>query len=75
MKRSPAVLEVHKQNTESSNPINIFHQNIRGLRCKSDELIHSFKIDNINLNILSLIHGFHININDDDGNEDNKDDD
>jgi hypothetical protein len=29
IKRSPAVLEVHKRNEESSNSINIFHRNIR----------------------------------------------
>jgi hypothetical protein len=34
VKCSSAVLEVHKQNVELSNSINIFHQNIRGLRSK-----------------------------------------
>jgi hypothetical protein len=42
-----AVSAAHKQNTEPSNLITIFHQNIRGLRNKSDELIHSFEIDAI----------------------------
>jgi hypothetical protein len=49
-----AVSEAHKQNTEPSNLITIFHQNIRGLRNKSDELMHSFKIDAINTHILFL---------------------
>jgi hypothetical protein len=53
-KSSPTILEVHKQNAESSNSVNIFHQNIRGLRSKSDEIIHSFEIDNINPYILCL---------------------
>jgi hypothetical protein len=44
-------MEVHKQNAESSNSINIFHQNIRGLRSKGDELIYSFEINNINPHI------------------------
>jgi hypothetical protein len=35
--------------SNSSNSLHIFHQNIRGLRSKSDELTHSFEIDNINL--------------------------
>jgi hypothetical protein len=52
-KCSPAVLEVHKQNVESSNS-NIFHQNIRELRSRGDELIFSFKIDNMNHHILCL---------------------
>jgi hypothetical protein len=52
--KCPAVLEVHKQNAESSNSINTFHQNIRGLRSKSDELIHFFEVDNINSHILCL---------------------
>jgi hypothetical protein len=52
IKCSPAVLEVHKQNAESSNAINIFHQNIRELRSKGDELIH--EIGNINCSILCL---------------------
>jgi exonuclease III len=47
-------LKVHKQNAESSNSINIFHQNIRGLRSKGDGLIHSFEIDIINPHILCL---------------------
>jgi hypothetical protein len=34
------------QNESSS--INSFHQNIRGLRSKGDELIHSFETDSIN---------------------------
>jgi hypothetical protein len=47
-------LEVHKQNEESPNSINIFHQHIRGLRSERDELIHFFETDNINAHILSL---------------------
>jgi hypothetical protein len=42
------------QNALTSNTINIFHQNIRGLRSKHDELLHSFEIDNINPHILCL---------------------
>jgi hypothetical protein len=33
---------------------NIVHQNIRGLRSKRDELLHSFEIHNINPHILCL---------------------
>jgi hypothetical protein len=49
-----SVSEAHKQNTEPSNLVTIFHQNIRGLRNKSDELIPSFVIDTINPHILCL---------------------
>ena len=34
--------------------MHIFHQNIRGLRGKSDELIHSLETDNINPHVLCL---------------------
>jgi hypothetical protein len=34
--------------------LNIFHQNIRGQRNKSDKLIHSFEVDGINPHILCL---------------------
>jgi hypothetical protein len=54
IKSSPTVLEVHKQNAESSYSINVFHQNIRGLRSKSNELIHYCEIDNTNPLILCL---------------------
>jgi hypothetical protein len=47
-------LEIHRQNAETLNSINIFNQNIRGLRSKSDELLHSFEVDNINPHILCL---------------------
>jgi hypothetical protein len=49
-----AVSEAHKQNTETSNLITIFHQNVRDLRNKTEELICSFEIDAINPHILSL---------------------
>jgi hypothetical protein len=52
IKCSSVVLEVHKKNAGSSNSINIFHQNIRGLRSKNDESILSFEIDHINPHIL-----------------------
>jgi hypothetical protein len=38
----------------SSTSLHIFHQNIRGLRSKIDELINSFEIDNINPHTLSF---------------------
>jgi hypothetical protein len=40
------------KNVDLSNSLCTFHQNVRGLRSKSDKLIHSFEIDNINPNIL-----------------------
>jgi hypothetical protein len=46
--------KVHSKNIKSLNSLNIFHQNIRGLRNKSDELIHSFEIDGINSHMLCL---------------------
>jgi hypothetical protein len=46
--------KVHSKNVNSINLLNIFHQNIRGLRNKSDELKHSFEIDGINPHILCL---------------------
>jgi hypothetical protein len=49
-----AASEAHKQNTEPSNLITTFHQYIRGLRNKNDEVIHSFEIDAINPHILCL---------------------
>jgi hypothetical protein len=36
------------------NSLNIFHQNIRVLRNKRDELIHSFERDGINSHVLCL---------------------
>jgi len=42
------------KNMDLSNSLYIFHQNIRGLRSKSVELIHSFEIDNIKSHILCL---------------------
>jgi hypothetical protein len=54
IKCSAAGLGVREQNAESSNSINIFHQNIRRLRSKSVKLIHAFEIDNINPHILCL---------------------
>ena len=44
----------HDKNLDSSNSLYIFHQNIRGLRNKSEELILSFEMDNINPHILCL---------------------
>ena len=44
----------HDNNTDLANSINIFNQNIRGLRSKSKELIHSFEIDNTDPHILCL---------------------
>jgi hypothetical protein len=46
--------KVHSKNVNPLNSLYIFHQNIRGLRNKSDELIHSFEIDSINPQILRL---------------------
>jgi exonuclease III len=40
------------KNVDLSNALHIFHQNVRGLRSKNDELIQSFEIDNINPHIL-----------------------
>jgi hypothetical protein len=40
--------------TDSSNSVHIFHQNIRGLRNKADELLSSFEIDGISPHILCL---------------------
>jgi hypothetical protein len=42
----------HDKNVDLSNSLHIFHQNVRGLRSKSDELINSFEADNINPHIL-----------------------
>jgi hypothetical protein len=42
----------HDKNVELSNSLYIFHQNVRGLRSKSEELIHSLDTDNINPHIL-----------------------
>jgi hypothetical protein len=39
-------------NVDLSNSLQIFHQNVRGLRSKSDELIHAFEIDNLNPHVL-----------------------
>jgi hypothetical protein len=36
----------------SSNSLQIFHQNIRGLSSKTDELVNPLKIDNINPHVL-----------------------
>jgi hypothetical protein len=44
----------HGKIVDSLNLLNIFHQNIRGLRNKSDELINSFVVDSINPYILCL---------------------
>ena len=44
----------HDKNLDLSNSLNFFHQNIRGLRSKSEELILSFEMDNINSHILYL---------------------
>jgi hypothetical protein len=41
-------------NSEMSNLNAIFHQNIRGLRNKSDELLHSFEIDATSPHVLCL---------------------
>jgi hypothetical protein len=54
MKCVSAVSEAHKQSAEPSNSITIFHQDIRSLRNKSDELIYSFEIDAINSHMLCL---------------------
>jgi exonuclease III len=37
----------HNKNVDLSNSLCIFHQNVRGLRSKSEELIHSLETDNI----------------------------
>jgi hypothetical protein len=42
------------KNVDLSNSLYIFLQNIRGLRSKSVELIHSFEIDNLKPHILCL---------------------
>jgi hypothetical protein len=46
--------KVHSKNVNSRNSLNIFHQNNRRLRSKSDELIHSFEMDGINSRTLCL---------------------
>jgi hypothetical protein len=46
--------KVHSKNVNSLNSLCIFQEKIRGLRNKSDELIHSFEIDGINPRILCL---------------------
>jgi hypothetical protein len=43
------------KNVDISNSLCIFHQNIRGLRSKSVEVIRSFEKDNIKPHILCLI--------------------
>jgi predicted lipase len=43
-----------KFHTKNVNSLNIFHENIRGLRNTRDELIHSFEIDGINSHTLCL---------------------
>jgi hypothetical protein len=50
----PQESDIHKQNSEISNLKAIFHQNIRGLRNKSDELLHSFEIDATSPHVLCL---------------------
>jgi hypothetical protein len=47
-------LNMAADHTASPNSLNIFHQNIRGLRNKSDELTHSFEIDGIHPHVLCL---------------------
>jgi len=39
---------------DSSNSLQIFHQNSRGLRSKTDELVNSLETDNINPHILCV---------------------
>jgi hypothetical protein len=47
--------KVHSKNADSPISLNIFHQNIRGLRNKCDELIiYSLEIDGIYPHILCL---------------------
>jgi hypothetical protein len=36
--------EVNKRNVKPLNSLNILHQNVRGLRNRSDESIHSIEI-------------------------------
>jgi len=43
-----------EKTVDSLNSLNIFHQNIRGLGNKSDELMNSFVVDSINSHILCL---------------------
>jgi hypothetical protein len=47
-------LKAHIQNVKPLNLINIFHHNIRGLKNKTDELLHYFEMDNTNPHILCL---------------------
>ena len=42
----------HDRTVYSSNSLHTFHQNIRGLRSKTDKLINSLEIDNINPHVL-----------------------
>jgi hypothetical protein len=44
----------HGKNAYSLNSLNIFHENIRGLRNKSDKLMNSSVVDSINPHILCL---------------------
>jgi hypothetical protein len=46
--------KVHSKSVDSPITLNIFHQNIRGLRNKCDELIYSLEMDGIYLHILCL---------------------
>ena len=41
-----------RKNVELDNSVTILHQNIRGLRNKSEELINSFEVDKINPHVL-----------------------
>jgi hypothetical protein len=44
----------HRKSVDSLNSLNIFHQNIRELRSKCDELMNSFKIYGMYPHILCL---------------------
>jgi hypothetical protein len=46
--------EAHKHKAESSYSVTAFHQNVRGLRNKSEKLLHSFEILTIRPEILHL---------------------
>jgi hypothetical protein len=54
IKCGSTVFEAHKHKSEFSYSVTIFHQTIRGLRNKSEELLHSFEIYTIGPDILCL---------------------
>lgn len=52
------LMKVHSKHINFQNPLNVFHQNIVGVRKKSDEL-NSFQIDGTNLHLL-CINEYHV---------------